>query len=353
MEEDKDEIIEVFATIPKDSKPSTSTETKTEFPSKEISVKLIEQFVETTKTDERVARFYLEQFDWDLQVAVPTFFKEFEDVKATSVPSPELTNRFSLITWNVDGLSRPNLKIRVKAVCKIIEKIQVDIVFLQEVIPQTLTYFKEKLPNYLFIHGNEEGDDSSSLEYFTIICLRRSRITLDSFQVIPYEHSVMGRNLQLVEARFKEYPLILLNTHLESTKEHASTRIQQLQQCISVIQEKASAAPRATIIFGGDLNVRDSEVGDVPSSLHDLWIANGSRKECKYTWDMMRNTNLQFEGRFKPRLRFDRLYIKYNENKEVVSDFFGLLGIEKITGTQSFPSDHWGILTRFQIKSEN
>ena len=40
--------------------------------------------------------------------------------------------------------------------------------------------------------------------------------------------------------------------------------------------------------------MQDSDVtaaGSIPAGLEDLWIRSGSRKECQWTWDMMRNTN--------------------------------------------------------------
>jgi tyrosyl-DNA phosphodiesterase 2 len=99
-----------------------------------------------------------------------------------------------------------------------------------------------------------------------------------------------------------------------------------------------------------------------------LWHRTGSRKECEYTWDMTRNTNLevfipthlyqvvkrltfQFPGQFKPRCRFDRLYIRDATPLQCVPEFFGLLGIERVPKTQLFPSDHWGLYVTFKIKS--
>ena len=35
----------------------------------------------------------------------------------------------------------------------------------------------------------------------------------------------------------------------------------------------------------------------------------------------------------------------------MVPKSFNLIGIEKVPGTQSFPSDHWGILTLFEINT--
>ena len=54
----------------------------------------------------------------------------------------------AMISWNIDGLAEKNLKKRTKAVCKIIEMEKADVVFLQEVIPETFSYIEDKLPGY-------------------------------------------------------------------------------------------------------------------------------------------------------------------------------------------------------------
>ena len=41
--------------------------------------------------------------------------------------------------------------------------------------------------------------------------------------------------------------------------------------------------------IGQDKDV--TAVGGLPAGIDDLWIRSGSRKECQWTWDMMRNTN--------------------------------------------------------------
>lgn len=54
----------------------------------------------------------------------------------------------------------------------------------------------------------------------------------------------------------------------------------------------------ATVIFAGDLNLRDKEldsIGGIPAGMEDVWISSGSRKECQYTWDMTRNSNLEVQ----------------------------------------------------------
>ena len=56
------------------------------------------------------------------------------------------------VTWNIDGLDQHNLKKRTKAVAKILEQEAADVVFLQEVIPETFSYLESKLPGYQVLH---------------------------------------------------------------------------------------------------------------------------------------------------------------------------------------------------------
>lgn len=89
--------------------------------------------------------------------------------------------------------------------------------------------------------------------------------------------------------------------------------------------------------------------GGLPRNTVDLWEAGGSRPECRYTWDMTRNTNTELPGRFKPRCRFDRAYLRQTSPPSVRPKYFGLIGLQKVYGTQSFPSDHWGIMVHFDV----
>ena len=70
------------------------------------------------------------------------------------------------------------------------------------------------------------------------------------------------------------------------------------------------------MIFAGDLNIRDRElvdIGGLPTNIYDVWEITGSRKECLYTWDTYRNTNLRINSKFKPRFRFDRIYCRLQQ----------------------------------------
>ena len=198
--------------------------------------------------------------------------------------APENLN---FVTWNIDGLDHKNLKIRTKAVYKLIAQFKIDIVCLQEVIPESYNYLKTKLPEYQFLCENPEA------EYFTVVLLRRFVVYLDSFISIDFPGSRMGRKLFLVDCHVGKFKLCILNTHLESTKDHAQERMTQLRQCFKTALDQPETT---TVLLAGDLNMRDkelAEVGGAPVGMEDLWIRTGSRKECQFTWDMTRNTNLE------------------------------------------------------------
>ncbi|KAJ9581006.1 hypothetical protein L9F63_023817 [Diploptera punctata] len=144
---------------------------ESDIPDRETCQRLTEQFAEITGTDEACAQFYLQDRKWDLERSVNAFFEATQGggvklltdgdegaivvnvdslvshqmawskamVKALNYgqPTSEPPSKFKFISWNLDGLDERNLKKRTKAVCKIIFMEQPDIVFLQELIPET------------------------------------------------------------------------------------------------------------------------------------------------------------------------------------------------------------------------
>lgn len=179
----------------------------------------------------------------------------------------------------------------------------------------------------------------------------------------------MGRNLLDVKLLYKNLvKLCVMTSHLESTADYSKERTEQLRKCFShmIKQDKDMI-----VLFGGDLNLRDSElsaIGGPPKDVYDIWESTGKRKECIYTWDCMRNTNLKMNGKFKPRCRFDRLFYRpYNSLedmcREVETDeskdltlmpvYFELEGLEKLKSCGRFCSDHWAIQAYLKLESRN
>ncbi|XP_046400304.1 tyrosyl-DNA phosphodiesterase 2-like isoform X1 [Ischnura elegans] len=330
---------------------------------------LVEKFVEITATDSACAQFYLQDRKWNLERSVSDFFEANTSTREDTTTEPEVSNAgqklleslgpayqltsvppptFTFASWNLDGLQSRNLKMRTKAVCKILFEEKIDIVFLQELVPQTIEYIEDRLPEYQVISGRMDEED-----YFTAILLLCYTVQYESHKIIQHPGSLMGRNLLCAKACIGDTKLALINSHLESTKDHAAERVQQFRNGLKCL---LSTSPHRTGIFAGDFNLRDSEVdtaGGLPCGVEDIWEACGSRPEVRYTWDTKRNGNAQEliagggNRGFWPRMRFDRAYIKYSLMREVVPQHFGLLGLQKVAGTQSFPSDHWGIRVWF------
>ena len=111
-----------------------------------------------------------------------------------------------------------------------------------------------------------------------------------------FENSKMGRGLQRIDCHVGKVNISFMNVHLESTKEFGKERVEQLEKCVAEIEQLNDGT---TAILAGDMNIRDTEVASLsngnglPPSIKDVWEFLGKRKEAQYTWDTMRNTNLQ------------------------------------------------------------
>lgn len=217
-----------------------------------------------------------------------------------------------------------------------------------------------------------------------MILVSKKTCTASSNQLIDFENSVMGRNLLKVKFTYKKLvDVCVMTSHLESTADFSKQRIEQLRKCFKEIE---SQNENSLVFFGGnqiqefnlvkkffvkinvfkgDLNLRDKDleaIGGLPKGINDVWLATGKRKECEYTWDMSRNTNLRWAAKYKPRCRFDRLFYRPKISKQqsqVVNDqectlmpvYFELEGLEKLKSCGKFCSDHWAIQAYCQIES--
>ena len=114
-----------------------------------------------------------------------------------------------------------------------------------------------------------------------------------------------------------------------------------------------SQNPECTVIFGGDTNLRDIEVKQVgiPDEISDAWESCGKAEETKFTWDTSVNDNLDWPYPNKPKLRFDRVYVRSGQNNSCLEPLeFSLIGKERLA-SGVFPSDHWGIWCSFGKKT--
>ncbi|XP_054909608.1 tyrosyl-DNA phosphodiesterase 2 isoform X2 [Poeciliopsis prolifica] len=254
-------------------------------------------------------------------------------------PPEEDDGKLSLISWNVDGLDPDNLAERARGLCSYLVLYTPDVVFLQELIPPYVQYLKKRAVSYLIIEGGEEA-------YFTGMMLKKSRVKFLESEIVTYPTTQMMRNLLVAQVTFKDQKLCLMTSHLESCKGHAQERMKQLH---TVMQRMKDAPDDVTVLFGGDTNLRDTEVAKVglPSAVCDVWERLGKQEHCRYTWDTKANSNKTVP--FVSRCRFDRVYLRPASKEEVprlTPDHMALIGLEKLDCGR-YTSDHWGLYCSF------
>ena len=223
--------------------------------------------------------------------------------------STKAPNRLTLISLNIDGLEQRNLKKRTEAVVQTIKESSADIVFLQGVQTQTLSRLQSSLPNYEFFRAQDP-------DYFVVTLLKIESVKYRRYNARALS---MGRHLLAVQAHCGNVVMDLLNTHLESG-DFAAERKEQLEECFGLMSRRPG---ERNVIFGGNINLQDPVV-----------------------------KSLEVEGKWKPRCWFDRLYVRPSQTENLLADQFGLIGPEKVEGTQSFPSDHWGIRVVLKLFQE-
>ncbi|KAL3891597.1 hypothetical protein ACJMK2_003853 [Sinanodonta woodiana] len=356
------------------------------------------KFAEITGTDKDLAIFYLQDADWDLYRSLLAFYRERKkkpfflfdskskpDENCSSEGIAEILESHNvkhiqarpyknnnnnddddktsswfdftedskpdtirLLSWNLDGRHSEYLSERVQGVCDTIRIKEPHVVFLQEVVYPAQKILEEKCPSYDLVKSGYRGN-------YLAILLRRGVATFENVEVTDFLNSSQHRKLLNVKCTIKGIKFDILNTHLENTKRKSQERKRQLMLLFDRVD---LADIDRTVIFGGDLCIRDNEIAEidgVPEDADDIWEVTGMRPEAKFTWDTLYNDNLEYDNsefRFASdaRFRFDRLYIRHCKPKATVQPVdFELVGLERLPSCQKFPSDHWGLLIHFNL----
>ncbi|XP_055891123.1 tyrosyl-DNA phosphodiesterase 2-like isoform X2 [Biomphalaria glabrata] len=223
-------------------------------------------------------------------------------------------NRLRLLSYNLDGLDPEDLMTRAEGACNVLLHENPEVIFLQEVVTDSLPIIRARcMPDYdifLGLEGKRRGP-----------------------------------------CQIKSVPVTLLNSHLESIKQCSGERRNQLSQAFARMR---SADKTRVVLFGGDLNLRDSELTDfsaVPANVVDIWEYTGKKPQTEFTWNLRSNDNRQFDSPIQPQFRFDRIYMRNSDPPLLNPVNFELKGIWRLESCERFPSDHWGILCHFDILS--
>ncbi|XP_022587245.2 tyrosyl-DNA phosphodiesterase 2 [Cyclospora cayetanensis] len=288
--------------------------------------------------------------------------------------------------------------------------------------------------------------------YYCAVLLCRKQMVPPArgeLQSLWFPGSSMGRHLLYgccSSSKRPQEPLLVLTTHLESMRPFMQQRREQLMHCFRLMEAVTTADPLqqheeqqkeegpvfsdafplgkaekvSTAILAGDLNLRDDELlldrrhhqqggpnkrfkggggsssssSDtiVPRGTIDAWEFLGRSSRCMYTWDMLWNDNhAEVKRRYKPRCRFDRVFVTSDPPLQLSSRQEGeledasppsgsperskkglcqesgideptaaadqprwcpvgmsLVGTQRLESVGCFPSDHFGILCRFR-----
>ena len=273
---------------------------------------------------------------------------------------------FRLLTWNIDGLDERNTLARTRAVCTFVEAKLPHVVFLQEVIPDTMREIVKRLEHVYDCYSPPDPP----VTYFVAILVRTAVVkTRGPMQCHNFESSSMGRHLLQLPISYAGIDIELFTSHLESTKGGSKERMRQLKFVFDIVAQKCSDNPDISCLFGGDLNLRDNEVSRIglPQGMLDVWEAVGSPASKKFTWDLRVNDNLDWKFPNRPSARFDRLFLMRGLHEGLKVPEFKDLGLEEqdredkdtrfeLVGKvrlskcgNRFPSDHWGIWAEFII----
>ncbi|VDO13624.1 unnamed protein product [Rodentolepis nana] len=263
-------------------------------PNAEECLRRCETFASITNTNNALAMMFLQNRDWDLQLALSAYFEnaelaeryflilmfhlaflfpsrqdqysdsletvidltsDNEDVMVVSSGDEakekkfDTTDRqhahlFRLLSWNIDGLSKESLSFRTPEVINLILREKFHVVCLQEVVPETLKSIKEKLDDLFKIFS-----PTNKGEYFPIICVLKHpglSTVPGSFKVTEFK-SLMGRQLLSLDVDIEIPKLLPANPCARHWNGHPAIRVRiftsHLESCLdfaSVRKEQLS-----------------------------------------------------------------------------------------------------------------
>lgn len=105
----------------------------------------------------------------DHQKLTGQFFDQIRNRQHQVIMSSPILDRFSILSWNIGGLHEQDLEDRYHEVARIIEAKKFAIVFLQEVIPEALEYFKKTLDSYTIIGAQDKQEPTKSLNNVSLV----------------------------------------------------------------------------------------------------------------------------------------------------------------------------------------
>jgi len=274
---------------------------------------------------------------------------------------------------------------RMKAIVGLVKRHRPAVVMLQEVTAQ----IQGVLGPLMHQCGYETPCSIDGRRYGELLFVDAAQLRVERSACVPFDSSSMGRELQIVVVRkvvavvaadsnadlaptnsapapvttvatvaevcdaaggaaspappdgaAAQGSFVLATAHLESLAANKVERKRQLLATWDTLQ-----ALRLPFVFGGDTNLGTTEQYELPHAIVDAWQHLGQAPAERDTWDTSVNHNL--DASFTARCRLDRFFCSAGS---VTPTSFQLVGKERIDA-KYYPSDHWGILGTFEVRT--
>jgi len=272
------------------------------------------------------------KFDNNLQSWKKIESKEFSELKSVKT--------IKLLTYNV-WFSEEYISERAQGIFRILHESDADIIALQEVTFHflQLILMQDWIRKEFFI-SDIKGDTFSSYGVVLLFRIPAKRLTL--YQ-LP---SNMERQLLIAEFTINDQPFKVATVHLESMRNSADVRAEQLNSIFPLLSNNNS-------VLMGDFNFCSSNVNEyrnIDDSYTDLWDELRS-DNFGATLNSDLNPMLTTKSSNRIMARYDKILMR-NENQVWQCMQIALLGDTAISRHQPniFPSDHFAVVAKIDCK---
>lgn len=250
---------------------------------------------------------------------------------AATEPRPMEPETLSVITLNT-WFAPDHRATRIAGLLALLDGLDVDLVCLQEVVPELLN----RLLETSWVREEAEVVTSGSVidGYGQLIV---SRLPLRRAWEIELP-SLMNRSLLCVELSASS-PWVVSTTHLESTRQLSGSRVEQLSQVFDALRPY----PRAMLMGDFNFDPADPEEASLERAYMDAWAALRPQ-EPGYTEDTTLNhMRYRRRGRHK-HVRYDRVLARLPGWRPTEVALFATEALEP----DVFVSDHFGVAARYE-----
>lgn len=215
---------------------------------------------------------------------------------------------------------------RARALLKLLEDENADVIALQEVTPE----FLEILDEFEWVRAYARSV-STSVEVEPYGTLILSRAPVREFERIRL-WSYQGRTLSIARL---EHEFEVATVHLESKRGNAEIRETQLHDIFPVLKA------RHTVLMG-DFNFDPTwpEQASIPTAYTDVWRATRGGSEGFTVDTDLNEMTAAAKGKLK-QVRFDRILMKSPEYRPVRASLLGTRALR--ARPELWPSDHFGL----------